>query len=99
MFTEIPAVVYGLKGLQRLDLSRNNRLTRIEDEILQLINLESLRCEDSRSLVYPPYAVSELGLKSIQKYLHGGTSKASLPLEKTLPTKEIVFTSIFSGRC
>ena len=69
LLEHLPPPIYSLKGLKYLYLIYNERLRRIEEDILQLKNLVVLDCRFCDSLVFPPYAVCKEGLTAVQKYI------------------------------
>ena len=68
-FRILPKVTYQLEKLETLILSKNKKLEKIDDEILQLKNLEILECDQCSSLEYPPYAVCQQEFNDIKEYL------------------------------
>ena len=63
-----PSVLYKLTSLQNIDIARNREVKEISSEVLKLVNLVELDCEDCTSLTHPPYSVCQQGLSAIQKY-------------------------------
>ena len=64
----LPRVVFNLRTLTTLDISDNDTLVRIDDQLLQLTELGALHCRGCHSLKYPPYAVCEQGVEAVRKY-------------------------------
>ena len=68
LFEEVPAVVYKLTSLKYLSLSRNSKLLKIDEQLLQLIHLVRIDCEDCYFLKHPPHHVCSKGLSKIKEY-------------------------------
>ena len=60
--------MYKLTELEKLHLSSNEKLKKLDDKILQLTNLTTIDCDDCPSLVHPPYSVCNQGISAVRKY-------------------------------
>ena len=60
--------MYKLTALEKLHLSSNKKLKRLDDKILQLTILTTIDCDVCPSLVHPPSAVCNQGISAVRKY-------------------------------
>lgn len=68
-FSQLPPVIFKLGELKELNLYSSGSLTRIDEGILHLTNLETLNCNDCVFLEYPPYVVCKQGYVAVKNYI------------------------------
>ncbi|XP_067947161.1 malignant fibrous histiocytoma-amplified sequence 1 homolog [Watersipora subatra] len=57
-----------LSQLEKLDISYNYELTKIDEKVMALNKLQKLYCHGCAKLISPPYAVCQDGIHAIREY-------------------------------